>query len=140
MREAAQAHAHDDPTIGDTTQSRKTLREMNGISMTDRHGGTQGEFPGYRSDGGQYEQTFNVRVIGSLHRVGCKDQMISHPYRIETIRFGLDRAFEAFFRRSMLTKMRQHQAEFQIYCHGNTFSWVAKDLQILLGARSLNLD
>src|SRR5215467_3535589 len=63
--------------------------------------------------GGQYEQTFNVRVIGSLHRVGCKDQMISHPYRIETIRFGLDRAFQAFFRRSMLTKMRQHQAEFK---------------------------
>src|SRR5262245_35188172 len=99
--------------------------------MTDRHGGTQGEVLRYRGDGGQHKQTFNVRVIGSLHSVGCKDQMISHPYRVETIRFGFDRAFEAFLHRSVLTKMRQQQSEFQICCHGKTFSWVAKGLQIL---------
>src|SRR5262245_22527453 len=104
---------------------------MNGISMTDRHGSTQSEFLSYCGNGGQHEQTFNVRVIGSLQGVGCKDQMISHPHRFETISFGLDRAFEAFLHRSVLTKMRQQQSEFQISCHGKTFSWVAKGLQIL---------
>ena len=88
--------------------------------MTDRHGGAHGEFLRYRCDSGQHEQTLNVGVIGSLHVVGCKHQVISHPHGVETISLGLDRPFEAFFHRSVLAKVRQHQTEFQS-CHRSQF-------------------
>ena len=63
------------------------------LSMTDRHGGAYSEFLGYRCDSGQHEQTLNVRVIGSLHVVGRKYQVISHPYGVETISLGFDCPF-----------------------------------------------
>lgn len=73
--------------------------------MTDRHGGAHNEFLGYRCDSGQDEQTFNVRIIRSLHVVGRKYQVVSHPHRVKTVILGFDRAFEAFFHRCVLAKV-----------------------------------
>jgi hypothetical protein len=67
------------------------------MPVANRHGSANSQFLGHRGNSGQHKQTLDVRLIGSLHVVWRKDQVISRPNRIETAGLGYDRALDTFF-------------------------------------------
>ena len=44
-------------------------------------------------------------------------QVIAHPYRIETVRFGTPRALTAIIDRHLFAEMGQQETEFELCCH-----------------------
>src|SRR5687768_14374555 len=112
MGESTQAQAHDYTTCGDRAQPGKQLGQMDRMTMADGHRSSQRDGFCYRGNRRQYEQTLYVSIVAAFDAMRLEYQMIPHPHRIETIRFGALCAFQAIFYRSTLAKMRQQQAKF----------------------------
>src|SRR4249920_3766333 len=95
---------------------------MNRVPMADHHRGPEDEPLRYRSDRGQHQQPFDMRVVVPFDAMGREDKMVPNPDGVKAVGFGFARAFETVLDRCVRAEMRQQQTELQPGGHGHFLS------------------